>query len=284
LRIIFLGKVFRWQHPDMLNKFGRNGDLTYFYYEPGGEFATGTPNTQSRSTVALHRIWANAPRLDVTPGWGSNSYSGLLQSFAGGSSNIQIPINLLDTTTQTWWYNPNQFSSNRLAVKGDGYFEGRLRTRLSQFSNNRNIPVSYDTVDSDAPGSQANNVLTTLKSSDWLNSIPVGTTINTTYWGTFGANDNAKTILIDSAGTRFTTGPLSANNIPWELQILRTRSTSVSHRLYFKFTTTSTTVMSAVNFNIGDTYLAYSLQGIGTNTNDVVLYGGTTQINYPVNS
>jgi len=264
LQVSMLGRVWRWRRAsgDFSGKFGKR---TYFYVEPGGELSDGSSRNPNISH--LHRIWANASRLDDEVAF-PESLRGL--ALSAGPRTFQQRF--LIKGGEEWAHGAPLTPS--VATVGDVYTEGHLLARYALAKPGAaatlNIGEMVEPVASGAAaaGESLASAYTPVMVSGEVHEVE--------FFGFFAENGNNKGLEVTYLGvTILDTGTITQNGGPFRLRVTRLAHDAYSSKLghiFAELVTDSGTTQAYINVETLASSV-FTVKASGVDAADVVVVG-----------
>ena len=293
LEITAFGKTLRWESALIAGRLA--AATTHFYFQIGNTPFAGSPAPAERNYSVCHKMWANAPSLNLDAAIAGDGSSRML-----GHANVVWP-NLFavapgdrplvghDKTaiaaTNPVFVARGATAANAATSRYEGpgsYFEGPVLMTWPCMYENAALPVlSRRTPLTAKVQSPANAVVTT----GWrglfkLNNLPPGMVEKTELVFTLGANSNSKQVAV-RLGTvqRFTSGATTESGGIATLSITRQSLTGMSDLFVFEWWSAGLGhVKGTYEQNLGTTYAAFDLAVAGTALGDVTLISERTTV------
>lgn len=242
----------------------------YLYFE------TGTDVIYDAFPV-LHRIWANAPAIAGSSGFGVQPYSDALDSIARGTPTFPGQVVVGGTS--------NSGYQESLVVKGQVRAIGGL-IGMWGAQNNYTAPLwpgasslLVNAVTTPVPslaGPTYSDLRVDPLSPGYLPTI--GSSMRFKYIGSLAENANPKQVKLEIAGEDvWSSSPLPTGGKIWELEILWFSNSINSHNIHIKFTCDGTASQGWHSRSYSNS-VNMVLRASGAAPGDITLLGGTTHL------
>ncbi|MEX1116974.1 MAG: hypothetical protein WEB53_17140 [Akkermansiaceae bacterium] len=239
-------------------------------------FETGTGPLYDAYPV-LHRIWANAPAIGGSSGFGVQPYSDALDRIARGTPVFpgQVVIG----------GNSNNGYNDSLVVNGQVRAAGSL---IGMWGAQNNYPAplwpgaasllvsAVTTPVSSLPGPTQSQLRAEALSPGYLSAH--GSSMRYKFIGSLADNVNPKRIGLNVAGGEvWSSAPLPTGAGIWDLEVFWFANSGASHNLHIKFTCGGTVSQGWHSRSYANT-VNMEIKASGTNAGDITLQGGTIHL------